>query len=78
MSNFGQVRWIPLIRYPFHRGPLISPAAKERVVGLISSVEEQGGRIILDGRRVDIPGYPDGNFVAPTIVEVTVDMKAYQ
>ncbi|KAL5519059.1 hypothetical protein ACEPAH_742 [Sanghuangporus vaninii] len=59
-------------------GPLISPAAKQRVVGLISSVEEEGGRILLDGRRVEVPGYPDGNFVAPTIVEVTVDMKAYK
>ncbi|KAL5495376.1 hypothetical protein ACEPAI_839 [Sanghuangporus weigelae] len=59
-------------------GPLISPAAKQRVVGLISSVEEEGGRISLDGRRVEVPGYPDGNFVAPTIVEVTVDMKAYK
>ncbi|OCB88304.1 Methylmalonate-semialdehyde dehydrogenase [Sanghuangporus baumii] len=59
-------------------GPLISPAAKQRVDGLISSVEEEGGRILLDGRRVEVPGYPDGNFVAPTIVEVTVDMKAYK
>ncbi|KAL5534352.1 hypothetical protein ACEPAG_814 [Sanghuangporus baumii] len=59
-------------------GPLISPAAKQRVVGLISSVEEEGGRIPLDGRHVEVLGYPDGNFVGPTIVEVTVDMKAYK
>ena len=59
-------------------GPLISPAAKQRVISLISSVEEEGGRILLDGRHIDVPGYPDGNFVGPTIVEVTVDMRAYK
>jgi malonate-semialdehyde dehydrogenase (acetylating) / methylmalonate-semialdehyde dehydrogenase len=63
---------------PDCRGPLISPAAKKRVVGLISSVEEEGGRIHLDGRNITVTGYENGNFVGPTIVEAVPAMRAYQ
>ncbi|KAJ7786156.1 methylmalonate-semialdehyde dehydrogenase [Mycena metata] len=59
-------------------GPLISPAAKERVTGLIASATEQGGRIHLDGRGVEVSGYPDGNFVGPTIIEADTSMRCYQ
>jgi acyl-CoA reductase-like NAD-dependent aldehyde dehydrogenase len=45
------------------RGPVISPAAKARVTGLIASADEQGGKIWLDGRGIEVPGYPDGNFI---------------
>jgi malonate-semialdehyde dehydrogenase (acetylating)/methylmalonate-semialdehyde dehydrogenase len=63
---------------PKNSGPLISPAAKRRVVGLISSVEEEGGRIHLDGRNITVPGYENGNFVGPTIVEAVTTMRAYK
>ncbi|KAG6818058.1 hypothetical protein H0H87_009213 [Tephrocybe sp. NHM501043] len=59
-------------------GPLISPAAKQRVVGLISSAEEEGGKILLDGRNISVPAYPDGNFVGPTIIEASTTMKCYK
>ncbi|KAJ7099611.1 Aldehyde/histidinol dehydrogenase [Mycena crocata] len=59
-------------------GPLISPAAKERVTGLIASADEQGGKIHLDGRGVEVPGYPDGNFVGPTIIQADTSMRCYQ
>jgi len=58
-------------------GPLISPAAKERVCGLITSCEEEGGKIILDGRNAKVDGYPKGNFVGPTILEAKTSMKCY-
>lgn len=57
---------------------MISPAAKARVTGLIDSVDKEGGKIHLDGRQIEVPGYPDGNFVGPTIVEATVDMRCYK
>lgn len=58
-------------------GPLISPVAKNRVTGLISSAEEQGGKIHLDGRVIQVPGYPDGNFIGPTVIEANTTMKCY-
>lgn len=66
------------ITLTLNRGPLISPAAKQRVTDLIASVEKEHGRILLDGRNVQVPGYASGNFVGPTIVEATVDMTAYR
>jgi malonate-semialdehyde dehydrogenase (acetylating) / methylmalonate-semialdehyde dehydrogenase len=59
-------------------GPLISPAAKQRVTGLIASSEEEGGRIHLDGREINVPGYPHGNFVGPTIIEAQTTMRCYR
>ncbi|PPQ62977.1 hypothetical protein CVT24_006083 [Panaeolus cyanescens] len=60
-------------------GPLISPAAKERVTGLIASAEEDGGSILLDGRKLPAPEqYPHGNFVGPTIIQGPVSMRCYQ
>lgn len=41
-------------------------------------METQGGKILLDGRGCSVAEYPDGNFVGPTIVEVTTDMDAYK
>ncbi|KAJ7293432.1 Aldehyde/histidinol dehydrogenase [Mycena rebaudengoi] len=58
--------------------PLISPAAKERVAGLIASADEQGGRILLDGRGIEVPGYPEGNFIGPTIIQADTSMRCYQ
>jgi acyl-CoA reductase-like NAD-dependent aldehyde dehydrogenase len=59
-------------------GPLISPASKTRVTGLINSCADEGGRIHLDGRNIQVPGYAAGNFVGPTILEGTVDMRCYR
>ena len=59
-------------------GPLISPAAKARVEGLIGSAEKEGGKIVLDGRGIKVEGYPDGNFVGPTIIEADTTMSCYK
>ncbi|KAL4069733.1 Aldehyde/histidinol dehydrogenase [Scleroderma yunnanense] len=59
-------------------GPLISPVAKKRVEGIISSVETEGGKIHLDGRGVSVPEYPNGNFVGPTILEALTTMRCYK
>lgn len=58
-------------------GPVISPQAKEKIDGLIGSVEKEGGKILLDGRGITVEGYPNGNFVGPTVVEVDTTMSAY-
>jgi malonate-semialdehyde dehydrogenase (acetylating)/methylmalonate-semialdehyde dehydrogenase len=60
------------------RGPLISAAAKERVIKLITSAEHEGGKIRLDGRAVQVTAYPNGNFVGPTIIEADTSMQVYK
>ncbi|KAJ7615001.1 Methylmalonate-semialdehyde dehydrogenase [Roridomyces roridus] len=61
-------------------GPVTTPAAKARIEAYIDSVEKEGkgGKILLDGRNVQIPGYADGNFVGATVVEVSTEHTAYK
>ncbi|KZP10557.1 Methylmalonate-semialdehyde dehydrogenase [Athelia psychrophila] len=59
-------------------GPLISPAAKARVEELITSAEKEGGKIHLDGRNTHVHNYPQGNFVGPTVIQATTQMRCYK
>ena len=59
-------------------GPLVSPQAQARVEGLIETGVQQGASLLLDGRGVSVEGYPQGNFVGPTLfADVTTDMDIY-
>ncbi|MDH5264174.1 MAG: CoA-acylating methylmalonate-semialdehyde dehydrogenase, partial [Betaproteobacteria bacterium] len=48
-------------------GPLISRTAHARVLSLIEAGAREGAKLELDGRGIKVPGYPDGNFVGPTV-----------
>ena len=48
-------------------GPVISKQAKSRIEGLIEKGVKEGAKLELDGRNARVPGYENGNFVAPTI-----------
>ncbi|KAL2133051.1 hypothetical protein VTI74DRAFT_2990 [Chaetomium olivicolor] len=60
-------------------GPVITPQSKARIESLIASAEAEGATILLDGRGYKPEKYPNGNWVAPTIItNVTPDMKCYR
>lgn len=60
-------------------GPLISPQAKQRVLKLIAQGKEEGANCLLDGSDCVVEGYPNGNWVGPTLFsEVTPDMSIYR
>ncbi|TAM01842.1 MAG: CoA-acylating methylmalonate-semialdehyde dehydrogenase [Paraburkholderia sp.] len=60
-------------------GPVVSRAAKQRVLGLIETGVKEGATLLLDGRDVVVKGYEDGNFIGPTIFsDVTTDMEIYK
>jgi malonate-semialdehyde dehydrogenase (acetylating)/methylmalonate-semialdehyde dehydrogenase len=60
-------------------GPMISPSAVERAHAIIQSGVDQGAELVLDGRDVTVPGFPDGNWLGPTLLsKVTEDMTCYQ
>ncbi len=60
-------------------GPLISRAARERVEGLIERGVAEGAELLLDGRRPQVAGYADGNFVGPTVFAgVRPEMTIYR
>ncbi|WP_417594400.1 CoA-acylating methylmalonate-semialdehyde dehydrogenase [Oceanospirillum sp.] len=60
-------------------GPVISPQAKERINGLIQKGVDEGAELLLDGRDCVVDGYPDGNWVGPTLFAgVKPEMTIYQ
>ncbi len=59
-------------------GPLISEQAKQRVLGLIELGKKQGAICELDGSHCVVDGFPDGNWVGPTLFRgVSTDMSIY-
>lgn len=60
-------------------GPLVTPAARERVLRAIEAGVGEGAQIVVDGRSVRVPGYEDGFFVGPTLFDrVTEQMSVYR
>ncbi|QGE80493.1 CoA-acylating methylmalonate-semialdehyde dehydrogenase [Bordetella holmesii] len=60
-------------------GPLVSVNARQRVESLIQKGVEEGAKLLLDGRGVEVQGYGQGNFVGPTISDgVTEAMTIYR
>lgn len=57
-------------------GSVISKAAKDRIESYITEAEQQGAKIILDGRNTIVPGKENGFYVGPTLIDhATPDMK---
>jgi malonate-semialdehyde dehydrogenase (acetylating)/methylmalonate-semialdehyde dehydrogenase len=48
-------------------GPVISNKSLERVLSYIDIGEKEGAKLLLDGRNIQVEGYPKGYFVGPTI-----------
>jgi len=56
-------------------GAVISKQAKERIEHYITEAEQQGAKILLDGRNALVPGKEGGYYVGPTVVDfVAPDM----
>ncbi len=56
-------------------GPVVNQAHRESVLGWIRKGLEEGARLVLDGRNVQVPGYGKGFYIGPTIFDhVTPDM----
>jgi malonate-semialdehyde dehydrogenase (acetylating) / methylmalonate-semialdehyde dehydrogenase len=60
-------------------GPVVTAAAKERIVGLIGTGAEQGADLAVDGRGLTVPGHENGFFVGPTVIDrVAPEMDVYR
>ncbi|HET6257049.1 MAG TPA: CoA-acylating methylmalonate-semialdehyde dehydrogenase [Pseudonocardia sp.] len=60
-------------------GPVVTAAARDRIVGLIGSGAEQGATLAVDGRGLTVPGHEKGFFVGPTVIDnVTREMDVYR
>ena len=60
-------------------GPVISAAAKERIIRYIDEAEAAGAKVIVDGRQAQVAGRENGFYLGPTIIDhVTPDMRIAQ
>ena len=59
-------------------GPVVTAAAKERVLNYIDEGEKAGAEVVVDGRGLRVEEHPDGFFVGPTLLDkVTPEMSVY-
>jgi malonate-semialdehyde dehydrogenase (acetylating)/methylmalonate-semialdehyde dehydrogenase len=59
-------------------GPVVTAAAKERIESLIGTGEQQGAKLLVDGRGLKVAGFEDGFFVGPTLIDqVRTQMDVY-
>ncbi|MBO1325761.1 CoA-acylating methylmalonate-semialdehyde dehydrogenase [Acetobacter sp. TBRC 12305] len=60
-------------------GPLVTAQHKARVSDLVTSGEQQGAALVVDGRELAVPGHEKGFFIGGTLFDaVTPDMQIYQ
>ncbi|GIL79698.1 hypothetical protein Vretimale_12349 [Volvox reticuliferus] len=61
-------------------GPLITPAALEKVTGHVSDAVSKGGKLLFGGSKPELPQpLAGGNFFAPTVIgEATIDMRCFK
>ncbi|OJJ06174.1 hypothetical protein ASPVEDRAFT_314539 [Aspergillus versicolor CBS 583.65] len=60
-------------------GPLITPQSRDRCIELITSAEQEGATVLVDGRDFKAHSFPRGNWVGPTVITgVRPDMKCYK
>ena len=59
-------------------GPVVTAAAKDRIESLIGTGEQQGAKLLVDGRGLKVAGFEDGFFVGPTLIDqVQTQMDVY-
>jgi malonate-semialdehyde dehydrogenase (acetylating)/methylmalonate-semialdehyde dehydrogenase len=57
-------------------GPVISQAARERIVSYIDEAEREGATVLVDGRQATVAGKEGGYWLGPTVVvDVRPEMK---
>ena len=60
-------------------GAVISKKAKERIETYIAEAEQQGAKVLVDGRNTVVEGMEEGYYVGPTVIDfVRPDMKIAQ
>ena len=50
-------------------GPVVNAGHKAKICDWIQKSIDEGAELVLDGRDVKVPGYENGFFVGPTILD---------
>ncbi|MEE9298447.1 MAG: CoA-acylating methylmalonate-semialdehyde dehydrogenase [Acidimicrobiia bacterium] len=58
-------------------GPVISPQSRESLETAVDAAVGEGAMVLLDGRGAQVDGYPNGNWIGPTIVDAGPGMEIF-
>src|SRR6201986_5588566 len=59
-------------------GPVITPQARDRIIGYVDRGQEAGATLVVDGRGLTVKDHENGFFVGPTLFDqVTSGMDIY-
>ena len=60
-------------------GPVVTPEARDRIVGYVDRGEQAGATLVVDGRDLVVENHEEGFFVGPCLFDhVTTDMDIYR
>jgi malonate-semialdehyde dehydrogenase (acetylating)/methylmalonate-semialdehyde dehydrogenase len=60
-------------------GPVVTPTARDRILGYIDAGEREGAVLLADGRKLTVPGHERGFFIGPTLFDrVKPSMSIYR
>ena len=60
-------------------GPIVSKVAHDRITGYIGQGEQEGAKLVVDGRNRPVAGHENGFFLGTTLFDkVTPEMKIYR
>ncbi|HCW98531.1 MULTISPECIES: CoA-acylating methylmalonate-semialdehyde dehydrogenase [Pantoea] len=60
-------------------GPVVSAAHQKKVLGYIDKGEQEGAKLVVDGRNFQVPGHAEGYYVGGTLFDnVTSDMTIWR
>jgi malonate-semialdehyde dehydrogenase (acetylating)/methylmalonate-semialdehyde dehydrogenase len=79
LERAGRLRTGPGLDPSSDMGPLVTGAARDKVTGLIETGVNEGAKLVLDGRDVQVEGHGEGFYVGPTLFdEVKTHMEIYK
>jgi malonate-semialdehyde dehydrogenase (acetylating)/methylmalonate-semialdehyde dehydrogenase len=60
-------------------GPVVTPEARDRIVGYVERGQKAGATLVVDGRDLVVEGHENGFFVGPCLFDrVTTEMDIYK
>ena len=69
----------PSLERGLEMGPLVTKEHREKVMNYIQMAEDEGSRLVVDGRDFVLEGHEDGYFLGGSLVDhVKPDMQSYQ
>lgn len=77
-NAYGQLKVGDPLDSNNHVGPLIDQKAVQDFLNAIEKAKQQGGKVIVEGRKLEGDGYESGCYVTPCIIEANNDLEIVQ